>query len=510
MPQEPRLLHASVADNIRYFRDLDHEQVERAAKLARIHEDIISWPHGYETIVGPRVDAVSGGQQQRICLAGRWQAGPQVLVLDEPTSALDPTRSALIQDRCRRCKHELTLFIIAHRMSTLDICDRVMVISTAAWWRSTLARSPADQQRLLPLGVAAGRRQHRWRRVVRRAGGVQDATEPPGPAERAARLARTGRSPHVLPTSSSSASQERDDGAVRDAPRPPADLHARQQGAVVLRRGAAGAHASAAGRHPAHARRSTWRLFADAAPEQRTGEASALYLWSRTAAGASRRSRPHARIIAILREPASLLRSLHLQFLESYVETEPDLAGRSRSSPTGARVAASPATPTGRSALLYSEHVRYVEQLRRYREHFPPSTCWSDLRRLPRRQRRRRVRSVLRFLGWTTPRRSSCARPIRRSGALPAPERAHPCRVRWGVVPLSRAIKSSSRRVTPRVCAASGSRRRSDRVALRDPAPGRRGPHARAASPLQGARCVALSEYLERDLVALWGYDALG
>jgi len=128
VPQEPRLLHASVADNIRYFRDLDGDAVQRAARLARIHEDIASWPEGYETIVGPRADAVSGGQQQRICLARALVARPKILVLDEPTSALDPTSETLIQESLTGLKGELTLFIVAHRMSTLDICDRVMII----------------------------------------------------------------------------------------------------------------------------------------------------------------------------------------------------------------------------------------------------------------------------------------------------------------------------------------------------------------------------------------------
>jgi ABC-type multidrug transport system fused ATPase/permease subunit len=128
VPQEPRLLHASVADNIRFFRDLDAESVRRAAELARIHEDIEGFSRGYETIVGPRADAVSGGQQQRICLARALAARPQVLVLDEPTSALDPQSETLIQESLLALKHELTLFTIAHRMSTLDMCDRVMVI----------------------------------------------------------------------------------------------------------------------------------------------------------------------------------------------------------------------------------------------------------------------------------------------------------------------------------------------------------------------------------------------
>ncbi len=128
VPQSPRLLHATVGENIRYLRDIDGEQVERAAKLARIHEDIMSWPKGYETIVGPRADAVSGGQQQRICLARALAAHPEVLVLDEPTSALDPHSETLIQESLTALRSNLTMFIIAHRMSTLDICDRVMVI----------------------------------------------------------------------------------------------------------------------------------------------------------------------------------------------------------------------------------------------------------------------------------------------------------------------------------------------------------------------------------------------
>ncbi len=126
--QEPRLIHASVADNIRYYRRLDDETVERAGRVARIHKDVLAWSCGYDTIIGPRADAVSGGQQQRICIARALAADPEVLVLDEPTSALDPRSSGLIQESLIALKGKVTLFIIAHGMSTLDICDRIMVI----------------------------------------------------------------------------------------------------------------------------------------------------------------------------------------------------------------------------------------------------------------------------------------------------------------------------------------------------------------------------------------------
>jgi ABC-type multidrug transport system fused ATPase/permease subunit len=128
VPQEPRLLHASVTDNIRFFRDIDADSVQRAARLAGIHEDVMTWSQGYDTVVGPRANAISGGQQQRICLARALAGEPQVLVLDEPTSALDPHSELVIQESLAAIRHKLTLFVVAHRMSTLDICERVMVI----------------------------------------------------------------------------------------------------------------------------------------------------------------------------------------------------------------------------------------------------------------------------------------------------------------------------------------------------------------------------------------------
>jgi ATP-binding cassette subfamily B protein len=128
VPQEPRLLRGTVAENISFYRNFDMAAVERAARLAHVHEDIESWPLGYQTVIGPRADAVSGGQRQRICLARALAGNPYVLVLDEPTSSLDPVSEMLVQESLAELKGSMTMLIVAHRFSTLDLCDEIMVI----------------------------------------------------------------------------------------------------------------------------------------------------------------------------------------------------------------------------------------------------------------------------------------------------------------------------------------------------------------------------------------------
>ncbi len=129
VPQEPRLFQGTISDNIRFFReDLDQEAIERAAKLAYLHDDVMAWERGYDTSVGERGGAVSGGQRQRIVLARALAEEPDVLILDEPTSALDMKSESLVQDTLEGLKGHSTLFIIAHRLSTLNDCDRIMVL----------------------------------------------------------------------------------------------------------------------------------------------------------------------------------------------------------------------------------------------------------------------------------------------------------------------------------------------------------------------------------------------
>ena len=128
VPQDPRLLSATVAENIRYFRDVSDADVRRAARLAHIDEDIRSWRNGYDTVVGQRADAISGGQRQRLCLARALVARPELLVLDEPTSALDLQSEHLVQQSLQELRGELTLVVVAHRVSTLALCDSVLVL----------------------------------------------------------------------------------------------------------------------------------------------------------------------------------------------------------------------------------------------------------------------------------------------------------------------------------------------------------------------------------------------
>lgn len=129
VPQQPRLVRGSIADNIRFLRDaVDDAAVERAARLAQLHDDVVAMPQGYAREVGEGGGNLSGGQQQRVCIARALVEDPQVLVLDEPTSSLDGRSEALVRQTLADLGRTMTVVIIAHRMSTLDICDRLMVV----------------------------------------------------------------------------------------------------------------------------------------------------------------------------------------------------------------------------------------------------------------------------------------------------------------------------------------------------------------------------------------------
>jgi ATP-binding cassette subfamily B protein len=127
--QETYLFHASVRENLRFARpDATDEEIEEAARAARIHDLIASLPAGYETIVGERGYRFSGGEKQRIAIARTILRNPPVLVLDEATSALDTQTERAVQDALDRLAEGRTTIAIAHRLSTVRDADEIVVL----------------------------------------------------------------------------------------------------------------------------------------------------------------------------------------------------------------------------------------------------------------------------------------------------------------------------------------------------------------------------------------------
>jgi hypothetical protein len=250
------------------------------------------------------------------------------------------------------------------------------------------------------------------------------------------------------------------------------------------------------------------QCFADANGDQRVGEASAQYLWSQTAAPRIAEVLPDAQIIAILREPAGYLRSLHLQFVQSNVELESDFARALALESRRSQGYDIPRYTYWPRMLLYSEHVRYVEQLRRYYDAFPRRNVKVLIYDDFLADNAQTVRSVLRFLDVddSAPVRPVQANPTVRPRSQPLNELVHAVGVGRG--PISRAVKGSIKAVTP-----AGPRRSAFHAVRRklvfgDPGP----PDDQLMRELRirfKREVEALSECLDRDLVTLWGYDSI-
>lgn len=130
VPQETILFGGTILDNIRYGREeaSEHEVIE-ASRAANADEFIVGLPDGYRTIVGEKGVNLSGGQRQRLAIARAILKNPRVLMLDEATSALDTESERLVQEALERLMAGKTTFVIAHRLTTIQRADRILVFN---------------------------------------------------------------------------------------------------------------------------------------------------------------------------------------------------------------------------------------------------------------------------------------------------------------------------------------------------------------------------------------------
>jgi len=240
-------------------------------------------------------------------------------------------------------------------------------------------------------------------------------------------------------------------------------------------------------------------LFEGASPSQRAGEASPSYLRSRTAAAEIAQIQPAARIIAILREPASFVRSLYFQLVQEHVETASDL----RTALEHEEI-----VRDGQLVRRYSDHVHYADQLRRYHAVFPPEQVLVLIYDDFRADNEATIRRVLRFLEVddTAPIATLDANPT--VGVRSTRMDSMLLSVQRGSGPASRAARAAARTLAP------GRRGREALWAARRRLVYRR-PQAvdeRLTRELRrrfNSEVLAVSEYLDRDLVGLWGYEDL-
>ena len=129
VPQDTVLFNDTIEYNVRYGRpEASERQVRDAARLAQIHEFIMTLPQGYDALVGERGLKLSGGEKQRVAIARTILKAPPILMLDEATSALDSHTEKEIQDALERVARDRTTLVIAHRLSTVIYADNIIVL----------------------------------------------------------------------------------------------------------------------------------------------------------------------------------------------------------------------------------------------------------------------------------------------------------------------------------------------------------------------------------------------
>ena len=125
--QDVYLFHGTVRENIAYGDfGATRDEVEKAAKLAHIHDIIMELPDAYDTMVGERGLKLSGGEKQRVAIARVILKNPRILIFDEATSALDNKTEMNVMNSISNLDSDLTIFIIAHRLTTLKHCHKII------------------------------------------------------------------------------------------------------------------------------------------------------------------------------------------------------------------------------------------------------------------------------------------------------------------------------------------------------------------------------------------------